>query len=252
VKEWTKIIWRAIGVVIVVGMMVSAVIWGYYMRPTERPCESVRFIIEDRNERLYVTDSELEQVLRKAEIHPVGRTVDHGVLHRIEQTIRRHPMVRTAECYTTPRAEVRVAITQRVPLLKVSKADELFYIDTDRKVMPARESIKDKVLVAKGAVGVQIATRQLADFALWLQDKPYWTKRINHLYVQSPQMIYVYPDNSTAEEIHATRLVFGAMMGYERKLKKMRTFIDNCAEPIKDKQYIEYDLRYKGQVIGRY
>ena len=249
--NWSKIIWHSVGVLIVLAMMVGAVMWGFHMRPMDRPCAAIEFVIEDREDRLYLSERELDQVLRNADLHPVGKTLNPGVLHRIEQTIRRHPMVRTAESYVTPRAVVRIIITQRIPLLKVVKTDELFYIEPDRQYMPSRETIKDKVLIAKGAVGRQMATGQLSDFALWMQDQPYWQKRTNYVWVQSPQMTYIYLRPEAAQEAHAPRLVLGPMKEYERKLGKMQTFLDHSAEPIQNKQYTEYDLRFRGQVIGR-
>ena len=246
-----KSVWQIIGVVIVAAAMAGAVMWGYTMRPAERVCGGISYIIEDKDERLYVTERELDQVLQTAELHPVGKKIDKGVLHRIEQTIGHHPMVRTAECYTTPRDEVRVRITQRVPLLRVLIPGDTYLVDTDRKVMPARAAVKDDVMIATGAVGVQMATRQLADFAVWLQSEPYWEKKIDHVTVQSPKMVHLYLRSDAAHEAHARRLALGTIYGYERKMKKMRTFLDNSAEAIREKQYDEYDLRYKGQVIGR-
>lgn len=246
-----KVVWQVIGVLVVVAMMTGAIMWGYTMRPTEQECRAISYIIEDRNQRLYVTEKELDQVLRTADIHPVGKHLDRGVLHRIEQTILQHPMVRTAECYTTPRSDIRVRITQRVPLLRVLTPGDTYLVDTDRKVMPSRAAVKDSVLVVTGAIGVQMATRQMADFARWLQDKPYWQKRIDHVAVQSPKMVYLYLRSEAAQEAHAQRIALGPMNGYAEKMQKMQTFIANSGEAIRDKQYTEYDLRYQGQVIGR-
>ena len=240
-----RVIGISIGLVLVASMMVGAVLWGMAMRPSDAPCKAITYIIEDKDERLYVTEGELTQVLITENIYPVGRAIDRGLLHRIESAMRRHPMIRTAECYTTPRHEVRVRVTQRVPLLRVYKPGDAFIIDTDRKVMPVRASIQDSVLVATGAVGVQIASGDLADFAQWLQRNTYWQARIDHVYVQSPQKIYLYLKGTP------TRVVLGTMTGYERKLAKLRTFMENSPEQVKAKQYTELDLRYKGQVIGR-
>lgn len=246
-----RLVWQIIGVLVVVAMMVGAVLWGYAMRPTDHPCRSITYIIEDRDERLYLTEQELDQILRTSGLHPVDKPLDRGVLYRIEQTINHHPMVRTAECYTTPLNDVRVRITQRIPLVRVVNPGDSYFIDTDRKVMPSRAAIKDSVLMVTGAVGVQMVTKQLADVALWLQDEPYWQRRIDHVTVQSPKMIYLYLRNGAAQEAHARRIALGTLNGYERKMKKMRTFLENSEEAIRDKQYIEYDLRFKGQVIGR-
>ena len=245
-SRMAQIIWKSIGVGVMAIIMIAAVVWGYKMRPTDTPCSALTFIIEDRADRLYVTETELIQVLRTEELYPVGQTINSLSLYRIEQAIQRHPMVRKAECYLTPRNEVRVRLRQRVPLLRVIKPEETFFIDTDRKAMPVRAAVKDSVLVVTGTVGVQFASRDLANFAVWLQHNTYWRKRIHHVSVQSPQMIYLYMQDNQP------RIVLGRMSGYEKKLAKMRTFQENSAEAIQDKQYKEYDIRFHGQVIGRY
>lgn len=227
-------------------LLITAVVLGVRMRPSEQPCRTITYIIEDQNERLYLTPNELNQVLVAEHIYPVGRTIDRGLIHRIEQVILHHPMVRTAECYVTPRYEVRVRLTQRVPLLRVQMPGDIYFIDTDRKVMPVRTAVTDKVLVATGAVGPQFAAHQLADFALWLQDNKYWHERVHHVHVQSPQMVYVYMKGE-----NQPRAVLGNMTRYEQKLTKLRTFLENSPEVVQAKQYTELDLRFRGQVIGR-
>lgn len=228
------------------GLLIAAVVCGYKMRPKSDVCRSIEYIIEDCSERLYLTEQELQQVLREENIEPVDRSVDQVSLHRIEKAITRHPMVRTAECYITPRNEVKVRLTQRVPLLRVQTPGDTYFVDTDRKVMPVRAAVRDSVLVVTGAVGVQSATHQLADFALWLQHTPYWQKRIHHVYVHSPQMIYLYLNGEHP------RIVLGAIRDYERKLTKLQTFLENSPEEVKQKTYTELDVRFRGQVIGRY
>ena len=241
-----RIIWSIIGIALTASLLLAAVVWGYRMRPTDTVCVSMAFTIEDRAERQYVTESELTGLLQAEGIYPVGRKLDIVSLHRIEQTIVAHPMVRTAECYLTPRNEVKVRLTQRVPLLRVQTPGEAYFIDTDRRVMPARAVVKDSVLLATGAVGVQMASGPLADFAEWLQDNPFWRKRVHHVRVESPQMVYIYQRGE-----HQPRVAMGNMRGYEKKLAKLRVFIENGAEATRDKNYTELDLRFKGQVIGR-
>ena len=241
------IIWKSISIAIVAAMLITAVVLGARMRPSDVPCRSLTYLIEDREARMYLTENELNQLLRTEQIYPVGRTIDQGILHRIEKTIQHHPMVRTADCYVTPRQDVRIRLTQRVPLLMVAVPGDAYFVDTDRRVMPVRASVRDTVMVATGAVGPQIATNQLADFAEWLQDNKYWRTRIRHVHVKSPQMIYLYLKGE-----NQPRVVLGSMHRYEQKLAKLRTFLDNSAEAVKDKHYTEYDVRFRGQVIGRY
>lgn len=249
-SEITRIVLRGIGILFALALLVSAVWWGYTMTPTSEPCVAIGYDIEDSDERLYMTVGELNALLRSEDIYPVGRPIDRVSLQRIENVIRRHPMVRTAECYATPRQEVYVRLTQRVPLLRVQTAAETYLIDTDRRQMQARASVKDSVLRVTGAIGVQTAARQIADFAEWLQDNRYWRERIDHIHLRTPRMAVVYLKQPLANGQRPV-VVLGTMSDYERKLAKLRTFIENSSDAIRDKQYYELDLRFRGQVIAR-
>ena len=247
-----KIIVQSVGVAVMAGLLIAAVVSGYMTRPAEKECHSVRYIIEDREVRAYLTETELTQLLRAKDFYPVNRVIASTTLHRIEQTIAQHPMVRTAQCYITPRGEMRIRITQRVPILRVQTPIDTYFIDSDRRVMEARESVKDKVPVVSGNVGVTMASHSLADFALWLQRDTYWRTRIHHLHVQNPQMVYLYlVQSNDSDAITFNRVVLGSMRGYEQKMSKLRVFLENSSEATKDKQYREIDLRFKGQVVGR-
>lgn len=232
------------------GLLIAAVVSGYKNRPAEQECRSLRYMIEDREERLYLTEIELTQLLRAKDLYPVNRVVAPTTLHQIEKTIAQHPMVRTAQCYITPRGEMKIRITQRIPLLRVQTPIEVYFIDTDRRVMAYRESVRDKVPVVTGNVGLTMASHSLADFALWLQKNDYWRPRIHHLQVQNPQMVYLYLSDQHSV-ISVQRVVLGPMRGYEAKLNKLRVFMEDGKEALKDKQYREIDLRFKGQVVGR-
>ena len=184
-------------------------------------------------------------MLEKEGQYPVDKAIRNISLQGIERAIRAHDLVRTTECYLTPRKEVRVRLTQRVPLLRVMTASDTYLIDEDRQVMPAMAVVKDSVLVVRGAVGVQIASGALGDFAEWLQTNKYWRERVRYVYVQSPQMVYLYLRGGLP------RVVLGNMQGYERKLAKLRTFLDEGTEAMAGKKYTELDVRFRGQVVGR-
>lgn len=246
-----KIVWQSIGIGIMASLLIAAVVWGYRMKPKTDSCVSLTYIIKDRAERMYLTENELNQLLRAEDLYPVGRPINAVSLQRIENTIQHHPMVRTAECYLTPHNEMKIRLTQRVPLVRVQTPTETYLIDTDRRVMQARAQVRDSVLVVTGNIGPQMAATQMGDFAEWLQDNAYWRKRIHHLNVQSPQRVLVYLNDENGK-VKEERVLVGPMRGYEAKLAKLRTFLENSAEATKDKHYYELDVRFKGQVIGRY
>lgn len=243
----SQIIAKSIGISIAVLLLVGAVVAGVRMTPSDTPCRSLSYTICDADERLYLTENELDNMLMTQGLYPVGKHLRRGDLNRIERTITHHPMVRHAECYLTPWHEMRVRLTQRVPVLRVQTPAERYIIDSDRRVMPTRPAVKDEVLRVTGNVGVRQAAGELADFAIWLNDHPYWQERIAQLYIESPFAIYLCLQHEPITE----RVLLGRMSGFEHKLAKLRTFLEDGKEETAGKYYRELDIRFRGQVIGR-
>lgn len=242
----TRILLRTLGIVLTLVLFALAIAWGYRRAGEPEACRSITYILADGDERVYVFRNELEGMLHSLDIHPVGRRVDQLSLQRIENTVRQHPMVRTAECYITPWHDVRVVITQRVPLLRVLTAEGTYLIDTDRRLMQARPAVKDSVLRVTGQVEMTMAAGQLADFAFWLRDNRYWRPRIDHVHIRSAEMAVIL-----LRDKRQPHVLIGRMDDYEKKLHKLQLFLDKGREATQDKQYTELDLRYAGQVVAR-
>ena len=210
----------------------------------EERCKELVCKIVDKDERLYVSEQELFTLLKQHNAYPVGEYLHRINLQHMENIIRQHPMVRTAECYTAEDGTARIRVTQRVPLLKVVTADEAYYIDTDRRKMPLRSSIHDTVPVAMGKVGFEMASTVLADFAEWVQEDDYWRARIEAIDVRLPKQVCI-KQNGKQED-----LMIGDLMEYAGKLEKAEVFYRRTASMEKPR-YRTLDLRYRGQVVAR-
>ena len=210
----------------------------------EERCKELVCKIVDKDERLYVSEQELFTLLKQHNAYPVGEYLHRINLQHMENIIRQHPMVRTAECYTAEDGTARIRVTQRVPLLKVVTADEAYYIDTDRRKMPLRASIHDTVPVAMGKVGFEMASTVLADFAEWVQEDDYWRARIEAIDVRLPKQVCI---KQTGKQ---ENLMIGDLMGYAGKLEKAEVFYRRTASMEKPR-YRTLDLRYRGQVVAR-
>lgn len=243
---WKKYGWRVVGVSLTAILLLVSVVWGQRQTPRSNTCTAIEYDFRDADRRMYLEDGELSRLLDRNQLYPEGKPLSSVALHRMEQTIAQHPMVRTAQCFVTPRNEVRVEITQRVPLLRVLKPGERYFIDTDRRKMEARSTIKDEVLTVQGVVSEEKAATELADFALWLNTNRYWRERIKYVDMKSPHMMHLY-----LVENHQPRIVVGEIEGFKSKLAKLRTFFENGEEATQGKHYTELDLRFKDQVIGR-
>ena len=163
----------------------------------------------------------------------------------IEECLRKHDMVRTAECFKTYQGGVCVRVTQRVPALYVVSNEGAYYVDNDRQIMPIRRTIEVDVPLFKGAVGKRAATDEYFDFAQWLSSDRYWQSRIQHVQVVHPKHLVLHQTDGMG------KILLGDLSQYKQKLDKLQKLYAKGADYLSDKNYREYDLRYKGQVIGR-
>lgn len=228
-----------------VGLLIAGICAGRAGRP-DRLCTTLRYDIADADERLYLSEEELNRLLRTQDAYPIGKPLSQVSLQRIEDVVKTNPMVRTAQCYTDPRGEVCVRLTQRKPLLKVITTSDSYIVDTDRKRMPIRESIRDTMLIVTGKAGQQMATGSIADFAEWLRDNAYWQERIRYMEVRTPHYVRLLPTDGSEPAI-----VIGDLSGYRDKLRKLRVYYEHGVAESEKGKYRELDLRFEGQVVGR-
>lgn len=207
-------------------------------------CKQLVINIADKEQRYFITEKEIASTLSQNGLAVVGKDMESIITQHIEDIVRSHEIVRTAECYKTQLGDVRIDLTQRVPLLRVTTPAESYFIDTDRKRMPVRAGINSKVIPVNGHVGQQMAQSEIADFVVWMQDNTYWSSRITAIDVkEGKQFVLRRQDGS--------RILLGELAGYKQKLKRLRIFLEEKEKGADIPQYKEIDLRYKGQVIGR-
>lgn len=215
-------------------------------QPTDAVCQRLEILLCDSAQHQFVSVDELQRTLQRRALLPVGKRWDEVSCQEIEQCLLQHDMIRTAECYKTSTGDVCVRLTQRVPMLYVTTAEGSYYVDTDCRVMPVRSSIEVSVPIFKGNVSQRAATEEYFDFVCWLQDDSYWSQRITQVHVRNPKQ-HVLKQRHVEGDI-----LLGELQGYEQKMERLRKLYVKGFDKIGYKSYKEYDLRYQGQVVGRY
>ena len=240
-----KTIIAGVCAVVVVGAMFATASWASH-RPKTTPCSWLKVEVTDSLDRQFVRPTELRELIFHAGLSPVGKEMDEVSCHAIEECVQQHEMIRTAECFKSPRGGVYLRVTQRVPALYVTGGEGNYYVDTDRKVMPVRASIDVEVPVFKGAVGKRAATEEYYDFALWLSQHTYWKSRIKQTHVHNAKHVVLHQNDGMGT------ILLGDLTDYVQKMNKLQKLYTKGFEKIGYKDYREYDLRYDGQVVGRY
>lgn len=239
-----KKIFLIVAVVLCCGAVVVGGAW-CSAQNDDSPCQVVDIVVNDSLQRQFVDADELEMFLKKNGYFPKGKIMSAVNCHAMEQCLLKHDMVRTASCYKSPFQTVYIRVTQRIPMLSVVSDNGCYYVDTDRRVMPAREKIQVEVPVFKGNVSSRAAVEEYFDFVEWLNDNHYWRALIKEVQVKNPKHLVLNQNG------HSAKIILGPLDNYENKLNKLKKLYTKGLDQIGYPDYREYDLRFDGQVVGR-
>ena len=238
---------RIILIVLGIGLVMSYMVVMYHhvaIHADDEVCSGVRIQILDSTERTFISSREVMSLLRTKEMMPSGKKMTEVNCGEMEQMLRQQPVVRDAQCYTNTQNEVCIEITQREPILRVI-ADENYFVDTERHIIPVRANTASYVVLASGRIGKEWATNELFDFAQYISEDEFWKAQIVQIYVRDKHNIELVP------RVGSGVILLGGLDGYEKKLRKLQKLYDDGFSKIGWKDYKEIDLRYKGQVVCR-
>lgn len=209
-------------------------------------CVQVEMVVADSLTRQYVDADALVGHLKTRQLYALGKAMSDVDCHAIEQALLQHPMLRTANCYKSPFGELRIRVTQRVPMLYVKNGQEVYAMDTDRKPMPYLPAMDSENLMrVTGTVSPRAVSEEYFDFALWLQDHAYWANRIKTICVHHPKHVVLQ------QKDYAANVVLGPLDGYPAKLRRLQNLYTKGFDQLGYPDCRELDLRFDGQVIKR-
>jgi cell division protein FtsQ len=218
----------------------------FYLNSDERKdlvCNELRVVIVDTLERHYLTDKDIINHITKAGLSPVGKGLSTISTAAIEEKIMENRLIKRAECYKTVDGTVRVRIYQRAPILRVFTAKESYYVDNEGVKMPVPGNFAAYVPVASGFIEDEYATKQLYEFALFLQEDKFWNSQIKQIYVASNGDVELTP------AVGNHQIVLGKIEHYKENLEKLRLFYEKGLSKTGWNKYSVINLKFKNQVV---
>ena len=229
------------GIILAIVLVVAGLIWTADS-PNDDICR--RLNIETSGD--FLTVSEIQTCLRQKNLYPVGMPMRSVSTQDIENGLLSHDMVRSAQCYKRGDTIIELHVEQRRPILRVLSEGATYFIDADRKRMPAIPGVKTNVIWVRGHIGEQMAKEEIADFVVWLNDNSYWQPRIRSIEIREGKQVVLR--QAEGEPI----ILLGRMNDFEKKLHKVRSFTEELnAQGMPIPAYRELDARFDGQIVGR-
>ncbi len=185
----------------------------------------------------------------KLEGFPLG-SVDVG---RVERVLEEDPFVENADVYVDARANLRVKIQQREPVLRVIDNNGLnYYLDEEGNKMPLSRHFAARVLTATGNIPphdpnfLERKRHRLKDLFLLAQKvsaDAFFGALIEQIYVSNTGEFTLIP------KVGDQKIIFGSLSDADEKLENLKIFYKEGIPYEGWQKYRTINVKFKGQVV---
>lgn len=207
-------------------------------------CKSVEVMIADSAQATLITEVDIHQMLRQKSMHPLGRTLKDINLMQIEQQLMSDPFIRRANAFISPDNQVRILVSQRLPLLRImSENGDDYYVDEKGFRMAARGYEADLAVVT-GAASEAFVRKHLVELGKILRNDEFWNSQIQQINVQPNHEI------DLVMRVGDQIVHLGRAEHFQEKLRNLRAFYDQVLPKVGWYRYKEISVAFENQVIG--
>ena len=186
----------------------------------------------------FINDKIVREIIRKE--NPTNRIGDLNILS-LERAIRAMPMVDSANVYLKLNGQLNLDISQRIPIFRLSKKDQSFYVDEKGVEFPASNNYSYQCMLVSGKVNpeeypmlvelVKIINRD--DFS-----KNFFvgiSKKGNDYYLMTNEGNYV--------------VELGRLENLGFKIKGFKTFVEKYLIYQDQMKYSKISVKYDNQIV---
>jgi len=232
--------------VIVATLLFAYLIFALIMllgRQEEIDCQNLIIIIKDSADRQFLTTDNIVTMLKNTQLYPVSKPLTSINTHEIAEKIAESELVSSVTVFKTPSGNIKIEITQKMPILRVFSARESYYVDASGSTMPADYNYATYLPVANGNIEKSLATTELYKFALFLQKNEFWNNQIEQIYVNTNNEVELIP------RVGDHRIILGSFEDFEEKMNNLRLFYEQAIPKIGWEKYEVINLKYKNQIV---
>jgi hypothetical protein len=207
-------------------------------RFNNRPLEDIVVKMLQKKPVSFINDKIVREIIRKE--NPTNRIGDLNILS-LERAIRAMPMVDSANVYLKLNGQLNLDISQRIPIFRLSKKDQSFYVDEKGVEFPASNNYSYQCMLVSGKVSseeypmlvelVKIINRD--DFS-----KNFFvgiSKKGNDYYLMTNEGNYV--------------VELGRLENLGFKIKGFKTFVEKYLIYQDQMKYSKISVKYDNQIV---
>ncbi len=219
-------------------------ITAFNRRAAGQVCTGLELLIKDSLNASFITSKELQSLLDKEGLNPVGKKLDEVNTRQMEAALDKHTLIDAAECYKTPGGKVCVEVIQRIPILRImSDNGEDYYIDNKGHEMPTSTKCTAHLAVVTGHVSKEFAARELYPFGLFLQENDFWNAQTEQIHVLADRTVELVP------RVGDHLIYLGKLKHYRNKLQRVKLFYEKALSQVGWNKYSRINVEFDNQII---
>ncbi len=159
-------------------------------------CKEVTIRIADENTHGFLNQNEIQRLLKKHGIYPLGEPVSATDTRHIETELKNMPFINKAECSITQQGHVYITVTQRTPLIRIkNNKNQDYYIDDQGGIMPNSQYVSN-LIIATGNISKYYAKNYISAIARYLMNDDVWSKGIEQINITPDLHVELIPRNA--------------------------------------------------------
>jgi cell division protein FtsQ len=212
-------------------------------KPEGEVCAGVEYNIRQSANSQFITRQEIEALLKSKHLYPKGEVIDSVICRNIEDFLRQDSRVEEVECYKRLGNKVCIDIKQREPILRIIDAQgKNYFVDSKGNTMPDAPC-SAYLPVATGYIDQAMATKELYEFARFLQRDKFWNAQIQQIQVTADKEWEMVP------RIGDHVVFLGKPEQLEEKLARLKEFYEKGLNTVGWNKYSRISLEFNNQVI---
>jgi len=226
----------------------------------EKICTDLIIIINNTNDGVFITETDIQNLMADSIGIIVNEPLKDVNLRKINSLLRNNPFVEDFLAYSSLSGEIKIEITQRVPLVRVyNKYNESFYIDRRGVLMPLSEKYTARVMVAGGVIAERYEPLYNLNQPLVINTKPvlykvyktaqfinkdlFWRAMCDQILIAKNGDIEIVP------KIGTHKIIIGDIEGIDEKLSRVLFFYKKVLEKSGWDTFESINVKYKNNVI---
>lgn len=175
-----------------------------------------------------------------------GHSLERINVYQVEEQLRRNPLFSNTEVYLSPLSHKAVLmIAQKDPFFLVQTGDSLYYVSSDRGIIPCNPKYAVEVPIITGHVQREQALGDLFNLVSVIEESEYWQNFFGQIYVDKQGSVILTP------RVSKMNIILGKTPQWRTKLNNLQAFCNQVIPVVGWEAYRSVNLEFNGQVVAK-